>query len=206
MQSAAASQGSCLVGEGGEPRGTSCALGSIAPGAAATITIVQKLTGAEGAVIKAPVSLGPYVTGPVRDANKANNAGQFSVLISTSGSAAPPSTPSPGSPTPPSAACAGRPKGGSTKVGPSGGGRVVGTSKGDVLCSGGGVTTLEGREGDDLLRGGPGRDRALGGPGNDTVYVRGGKADSVVCGSGRDLVLADRADRVARDCESIKRR
>ena len=74
-----------------------------------------------------------------------------------------------------------------------------------MLCSGGGVTTLEGLEGNDVLRGGLGRDRALSGPGNATVYVRGGKTDSVVCGSGRDVVFADRTDRVARDCESIKR-
>lgn len=197
VESATASQGSCLVGVEGEPRGTACALGPLAPGAVATITIVQRVTGREGGVIQAPVaralSVAPYVTGPVRDANLDDNTAGFSVSISESSA---PST----------ATCRGVPKGGVVKVGPSAGGRVVGTSKGDVLCSGGGVTTLEGRAGDDVLRGSSGSDRVLAGAGNDTVYVHGGGIDSVSCGSGRDRVFANPADRVASDCETVRRK
>ena len=193
VQSASASQGSCVVGAEGEPRGTACALGQLDPGAEATITIVQQVTGKAGEAVRAPASpfsLGPYVTGPVEDPVRANNTAPFFVLIA------------PGAPPP---ACSGTPRGGVKKVGPPGGGRVAGTSRGDVLCSGGGITTLEGRGGDDLIRGGPGPDRVLAGPGNDTVRVRGGGVDSVTCGPGRDRVYADRADRVARDCEKVTR-
>jgi Tol biopolymer transport system component len=40
---------------------------------------------------------------------------------------------------------------------------------------------------------------------DDVVRARNGLRDTVVCGRGRDLVLADRTDRVARDCESVRR-
>jgi hypothetical protein len=54
------------------------------------------------------------------------------------------------------------------------------------------------------LQGGPGRDVLRGGPGNDTVMVRDRSRDAVRCGAGRDLVLADGRDVVARDCEIVK--
>ena len=54
------------------------------------------------------------------------------------------------------------------------------------------------------IRGGPGRDVLRGGPGNDTLNSRDRSRDSILCGTGRDLVLADRRDRVARDCETVK--
>jgi hypothetical protein len=54
------------------------------------------------------------------------------------------------------------------------------------------------------LRGGPGPDVLRGGPGNDTVMARDRSRDAVRCGAGRDLVLADGRDVVARDCEVVK--
>jgi len=44
------------------------------------------------------------------------------------------------------------------------------------------------------------------GGGDDRIDVRGGPFDRVRCGSGRDSVLADKGDRVARDCEKVTRR
>jgi hypothetical protein len=46
----------------------------------------------------------------------------------------------------------------------------------------------------------------LAGGGGDVVNVRRGNVDRVRCGSGRDLVRAGRRDRVARDCEVVRRR
>lgn len=66
---------------------------------------------------------------------------------------------------------------------------------------------LVGRYGNDRLAGGPGRDRMSGGSGNDYLNARDGEVDTVHCGDGRaDRVVADRADKVARDCERVSRR
>ena len=40
-------------------------------------------------------------------------------------------------------------------------------------------------------------------PGNDYIDVRGGGADTVTCGAGVDVVLADASDTVSGDCESV---
>jgi hypothetical protein len=61
-----------------------------------------------------------------------------------------------------------------------------GTPGRDLLRGLGGADVLYGLGGNDILRGGPGRDR-------------------VFCGAGRDLVYADRRDRIARDCEVVRR-
>ena len=70
----------------------------------------------------------------------------------------------------------------------------------------GGPDRLWGLGGADKLFGGPGKDTLLGGDGNDTIWARDGARDSIVCGRGRDVVTADRLDRVARDCELVRRR
>lgn len=76
-------------------------------------------------------------------------------------------------------------------------------------------------EGVNLIDLGPGRDRTRetgraantvrGGSGSDSIDMRDadpnpGTRDTVACGSGRDRVLADAYDTVARDCESVARR
>jgi Ca2+-binding RTX toxin-like protein len=76
----------------------------------------------------------------------------------------------------------------------------------DVLRGLGGNDRLEGGSGDDRLVGGPGSDVLLGGAGNDTIEARDGRRDVVRCGAGRDTVVADRIDSVARDCERVRRR
>ncbi len=56
----------------------------------------------------------------------------------------------------------------------------------------------------DKLRGRRRRDCLYGGAGADRLLVRGGGADAVDCGPGRDLVRADRFDRVSDDCERVR--
>src|SRR5205085_9400587 len=39
---------------------------------------------------------------------------------------------------------------------------------------------------------------------DDRVLARNGLRDTILCGRGRDVVFADPADRVARDCETVR--
>jgi hypothetical protein len=84
----------------------------------------------------------------------------------------------------------------------------------DVLDGDGGYDTLLGRAGNDVLIGrgdpdtivgGPGRDRIFAGEERDTIDVRDGWSDTVDCGGGRDAVTVDRFDRVAPNCERVRR-
>jgi Ca2+-binding RTX toxin-like protein len=93
--------------------------------------------------------------------------------------------------------------------------RLVGTARRDTLRGLGGPDTILGLAGDDLLDGGSGNDTLVGGSGrdvllgrsgNDVLSVRDGRRDRVACGAGRDRVIADRLDVVARDCERVARR
>jgi RTX calcium-binding nonapeptide repeat (4 copies) len=84
--------------------------------------------------------------------------------------------------------------------------RLNGTAGPDELYGRGGADTLEGRGGDDLLDGGPGRDRLSGGAGADSFAASGdGRADTLRCGGGLDVVNADLTDRVAADCDVVSR-
>jgi hypothetical protein len=80
-----------------------------------------------------------------------------------------------------------------------------GTAGRDVIRGLGGNDVLYGFAGDDVLSGGRGRDRLLAGLGNDVAHAADGARDMIACGPGRDLVYADRADRVGRDCERVRR-
>src|ERR687887_1890682 len=85
--------------------------------------------------------------------------------------------------------------------------RLVGTVAPDVIFGRAGADTLDGRGGGDLLDGGPGRDALLGGPGNDRLAVDYDSArDTVRCGAGRDLAVADLDDTVGASCETVTRR
>lgn len=75
----------------------------------------------------------------------------------------------------------------------------------DRLYGGSGNDRLFGGAGNDRLEGHRGRDLLEGGPGNDTVVARDKAVDTIRCGAGRDLVTADRNDRVAKDCEVVRR-
>src|SRR5262245_28299809 len=85
--------------------------------------------------------------------------------------------------------------------------RLVGTPRADVIRGLAGRDQLLGRGGNDFLQGGSGQDTIDGGPGADRVAVSyDGARDSVRCGSGLDVVNADLADTIARDCELVGRR
>jgi hypothetical protein len=101
--------------------------------------------------------------------------------------------------------------------------RLRGTGRRDVLLGGfgsdelrgrGGNDRLEGGHGDDVLLGGGGQDTLIGGEGRDrlaagagadTVLADDGTPDAIGCGGGRDRVRADARDRVAADCEHVRR-
>lgn len=100
--------------------------------------------------------------------------------------------------------------------GGSGGDRLLGGGSADTIFGGAGADELEGERGRDRLYGGTGADGLdggrggdvlSGGAGHDYVYSRGGGADVVRCGAGRDRVVADRSDRLV-GCEirSLPRR
>ena len=84
--------------------------------------------------------------------------------------------------------------------------RLVGGGGDDRLTGGLGSDQLLGGGGADVLRGGRGTDRISGGAGDDRVNSHDNHRDRVDCGRRRDRVIADRVDRVARNCEHVGRR
>lgn len=84
--------------------------------------------------------------------------------------------------------------------------RLDGVTGNDSLAGGRGDDHLIGGSGNDSIRGDAGSDRVLGGRGKDRIAVRDGRRDRISCGSQRDRVVADHVDRVARDCEVVRRR
>ena len=122
------------------------------------------------------------------------------------------STPATAPPVPPASAAT--PKG-KTLTGTSGANTLRGTVAADTLRGLGGNDSLYGAAGNDRLFGGSGNDRLFGGLGrdlleggigNDTISARDRARDTIRCGGGRDSVIADRVDVVARDCERVTRR
>jgi hypothetical protein len=95
--------------------------------------------------------------------------------------------------------------GGDVFVGSRAGDRLVGGNGRDRLLGGKGQDCLIGGGGADTLVGGPGRDRFDAGTGNDVVNSRDGTRERVVCGPGRDHVVADTVD-ILVGCEVVKRR
>ena len=93
--------------------------------------------------------------------------------------------------------------------------RMSGLGRNDVLRGLGGSDCMDGgkgndrvlgRTGNDELVGGKGRDVLLGAAGKDTIRSRDGVRDIVKCGAGKDRVIADRNDRVAKDCERVSKK
>ena len=75
------------------------------------------------------------------------------------------------------------------------GGRWKGTVNAAELWLGDGNDRVCALAGNDVIRAFAGNDVIDGGPGRDTVS----------CGPGRDVVIADAQDKVAKDCEVVRR-
>ena len=88
----------------------------------------------------------------------------------------------------------------------SSGDRVTGGGGNDRVNGNSGNDSITGNGGRDRLKGSSGRDKLSGGSGGDRIDARDGRRDRVNCGRGRDTVIADRKDRVARNCERVRRR
>jgi Ca2+-binding RTX toxin-like protein len=98
-------------------------------------------------------------------------------------------------------------------AGQGGNDAVYGEAGNDRVTGGAGNDTVDGGPGRDQLSDSSGRDTFAGGAGNDSIDARdtsgAGRriADRVSCGSGRyDVAIVDAVDRVARDCERVRRR
>jgi Ca2+-binding RTX toxin-like protein len=79
------------------------------------------------------------------------------------------------------------------------------TATRSTLSGGDGNDSLAGGSGNDILRGNKGVDTHAGGPGDDLIDARGDRGDVVSCGDGNDTVMADAADSIALDCETVDR-
>jgi hypothetical protein len=96
------------------------------------------------------------------------------------------------------------PAGASTIIGTSSSETIRGTGGPDRISARNGDDRLYGLAGDDVLAGGPGQDVVRGGRGADRLLLRDGARDVAACGPGRDTVLADGADVVLGDCETMR--
>jgi Ca2+-binding RTX toxin-like protein len=79
------------------------------------------------------------------------------------------------------------------------------TAMRSTLSGGDGNDSLAGGSGNDILRGNKGVDTHAGGAGDDLIDARGDRGDVVSCGDGNDTVMADAADSIALDCETVDR-
>jgi hypothetical protein len=84
--------------------------------------------------------------------------------------------------------------------------RLRGDGRSERLMGGPGSDRISGGGGDDCIAGGAGEDDVAGGSGDDSIFIDKGGADRVRCGPGLDRVRVDRADRIAPDCERVRRR
>ena len=89
-------------------------------------------------------------------------------------------------------------------VGLGGNDCLLGQAGGDLLRGNAGTDRLLGGAGADRLRGGGGEDLLKGGRGNDLLDGGAGR-DVLRCGPGRDRAVVQGRDRVAGDCERVRR-
>jgi hypothetical protein len=84
----------------------------------------------------------------------------------------------------------------------NGGGFAFGTDRRDTMYGGSGADRLTDVQNGKETAG----DRFFGGTGNDRIDDRDGNRDIIDCGPGRDSVIADQLDKVARNCERVRRK
>ncbi len=182
---------STTVNRGGGCTGTKtvvCDMDFLSGSIVASVEIVVRVTGPGEIVAVATATVTPG------DSDLSNNVATAKVQ--------PPGTALPPQAVPPRATSAHK---GVTRRGTVKADVLRGTPYADVLRGLGGPDRLFGLGGADTLVGGLGADTLSGGDGNDTISARDGARDTVTCGRGRDVVVADRLDRVARDCETVRR-
>ena len=169
-----------------------CYLDFVPSGGAGTVRFAVRVAGSGAQSLTAAATAD-------REANPADNAARLTFQLQS---------PPPPPPPPP-------PSGGTTQSGTSRADTMTGTRFADLLRGLGGNDRLNGRGGNDRLFGGLGHDTLIGGPGadlldagpgNDRIAARDGTRDTIRCGPGRDTVVADRKDVVARNCETVRRR
>jgi Ca2+-binding RTX toxin-like protein len=81
--------------------------------------------------------------------------------------------------------------------------QIVGGSGPDRLVGNDAPNELDGGDGNDTITAGGSEDRVDAGGGDDVIDVRDGGFDSVECGPGNDLVIADVADSGLANCERV---
>ncbi len=195
ITSVASSQGSCSTAG----LSVNCAFGTLDRDAQATVLVVARAPG------NGTMTSTATVTAPIVDPNPGNNSATVTATV-------------PGVPSSPPPACSNSIRGNKKAN------KLRGTGAGDTMKGLGGNDVLRGFGGDDCLNGGRGSDRVIAGPGGDrliggkgrdtmlggggpdVIKARDGQRDVITCGSGQDIVLADKADRVAKNCEKVRRR
>jgi Ca2+-binding RTX toxin-like protein len=95
--------------------------------------------------------------------------------------------------------------GNDTMAGRAGDDRIFGDAGDDHITGDRGFDHIAGGSGNDEIFGNLDPDTISGGPGDDRINVVRGDVDSVRCGPGRDVVFADPGDKVAGDCEDVRR-
>jgi Ca2+-binding RTX toxin-like protein len=92
-----------------------------------------------------------------------------------------------------------------TLAGRAGDDRIFGDAGDDRITGDRGSDHIAGGAGNDQIFGNLDPDVISGGSGDDRINVVRGDHDVVRCGPGHDVVFADPADRVAADCEDVRR-
>jgi len=83
--------------------------------------------------------------------------------------------------------------------------KVWGDEGNDRITGDRGNDTIWGGAGNDTIFGNIGSDRVDGGPGDDRINMVDKTVDHIICGRGSDVVFADVRDKIAKDCESVRR-
>ena len=96
-------------------------------------------------------------------------------------------------------------KNGDRLRGDNGRDELYGDTGNDIMLGGAGKDELQGGTGNDKLIGGPEADMISAGAGIDVIDARDKSVDEIACGAGKDLVMADKHDKVGRDCEKVQR-